>query len=169
MKLVLPLLCALPLSLLGCGSPSQEGAAADSETPSWAEKTPYRPVAGVKLLMTSIIDPASDLIWDSVGTIITEAGTEEIVPKDDEEWLAVRNAAVTIAESGNLLMMERRAQDTEDWFGWSLDLVDAGKAVMEAADARDTQGVFDAGGEIYMACRGCHEKYWSQGLFAPPE
>ena len=45
-------------------------------------------------------------------TIDTKDGTEEIRPRTDEEWTAVRNAAVTLAESGNLLMMVPRAQAT---------------------------------------------------------
>ena len=63
------------------------------------------------------------------------------------------NAAVTLAESGNLLMMDRRRLDDEDWVAWSRDLIDAGDAAMQAADARDVQGVFDIGEQGLLRLR----------------
>jgi hypothetical protein len=119
----------------------------------------FRPVVGEKALMVSMIDPAADVVWDAVQTIVTAEGVEEIQPRTDEEWDVARNAAVTVAESGNLLMIGRRARDQGDWIAWSLDMVDAGAAAMRAAEARDPQALFDAGGEIYRACSGCHAAY----------
>ena len=128
-----------------------------------AEETgpPFREVAGTRLLMASVMEPAADHLWASVGWIITPEGEEKIQPQTDEEWILVRNSAVTVAESGNLLMMDRRKMDDEDWIGWSRDLIDAGDAAMQAADARDVQGVFDTGEQVYFACAGCHAQYWA--------
>ncbi len=128
-----------------------------------AEETgpPFREVAGARLLMASVMEPAADHLWASVGWIITPEGEENVQPQTDEEWFLVRNAAVTIAESGNLLMMDRRRMDNEDWVAWSRDLIDAGDAAMQAADARDVQGVFDTGEQVYFACAGCHAQYWA--------
>ncbi len=127
-----------------------------------AEETgpPFREVAGTRLLMASVMEPAADHLWASVGWIITPEGEEHIRPQTDEEWTLVRNSAVTVAESGNLLMMDRRKMDDEDWVAWSRDLIDAGDAAMQAADARDVQGVFDTGEQVYFACAGCHAQYW---------
>ncbi len=122
---------------------------------------PFREVAGARLLMASVIEPAADRIWASAGTIITAEETIELEPQTDEEWLLVRNAAVTVAESGNLLMMDRRKMDDGDWIAWSRQMIDAGDAAMQAADARDVQGVFDSGEQIYFACAGCHAQYWA--------
>ena len=138
---------AAALSLASCGS--------EDAGP------PFREVAGVRLLMASVIEPATDHVWASVGTIITAEETLEIQPHTDEEWILVRNAAVTVAESGNLLMMDRRKMDDGDWIAWCRQLVEAGNAAMQAADARDVQGVFDTGEEIYFACAGCHAQYWA--------
>lgn len=122
---------------------------------------PFREVAGVRLLMASVMEPAADLIWAAVGWIVTPEGEENIQPRTDEEWTLVRNAAVAVAESGNLLMMDRRRLDDGDWVAWSRQLIDAGDAAMQAADARDVQGVFDTGEQIYFACAGCHAQYWA--------
>src|SRR5687767_3974070 len=97
---------------------------------------PFKPLADTKLLMQAVLEPAADAVWDSVGWVITAAGEEQIVPKTDEEWMAVRNGAVQIAESGNLLMIAPRAQDDE-WIRISQALVDMGAEAMKAADARD--------------------------------
>ena len=70
---------------------------------------PYKPVADVKTLMASIMDPIADQYWGSVGTIIDETGEHELSPKTAEEWDNVRNAAYIVAESGNMLMMPSRA------------------------------------------------------------
>ena len=69
---------------------------------------PFNAVVDMKQLMTWVIDPAADVVWDSVGTIMTEAGTKEVAPHTGEQWDAVRNGAAMLAESGNLLMIEVR-------------------------------------------------------------
>ena len=109
--------------------------------------------------MNWIIDPNADALWDSVGTIITEAGREEIMPKTEEEWTAVRNNAAVVAEAGNLLMMEGRAFDQGEWMKASRGMIDAAEEAIQAAEAKDVQGLFDAGGAVYQACTDCHAKY----------
>src|SRR5688572_27160089 len=82
------------------------GCTAETPTPDAANAAaPYHAVANVKQVMNWIIEPNADVLWDSVGTIITEAGREELMPKTEEEWEAVRNSAAVVAEAGNLLMM----------------------------------------------------------------
>ena len=121
----------------------------------------FREIAGVRLLMASMIEPAADHIWASAGTIITAEETIEIRPETDEDWFRVRNSAVAVAEAGNLLMMDRRRMDDGDWVAWCRQMIDAGDAAMQAADARDVQGIFDTGEQIYFSCAGCHAQYWA--------
>ena len=82
---------------------------------SGAAPPPFRPVADVKQLMASVVEPAAEVYWDAVGTIIDANGVTEIEPTTTEEWDAVRNAAYVVAESGNLLMMSNRAKDGGDF------------------------------------------------------
>ena len=123
-----------------------------------AEPPPFKAIVDTKLLMEAVMDPQADVIWNSVGTIITAAGEEHIQPKTEEEWAAVRNAAVAVAESGNLLMMVPRAKD-EEWMRISQAMVDTGAKAIKAAEARNVEQVFDVGGEIYAVCTNCHAKY----------
>jgi hypothetical protein len=121
---------------------------------------PFKPMADVKELMVSIVDPAADVLWDSVGTVISEEGVDEWYPETDEEWAKVRQSAVVIMESGNLLMMKPRARDNEVWMQMSQELVDAGNAALEAVDSKDPDAVFAAGETVYVACDRCHQRYW---------
>jgi hypothetical protein len=124
-----------------------------------AAPPPYRPVADVKQLMASVVEPAAEVYWDSVGTIIDGSGVTEIEPATTEEWDAVRNAAYVVAESGNLLMMSSRAKDGGDWMQMSRTLIDVGQRAVRAAESRDKNAVFDIGAEVYEACTTCHAKY----------
>jgi hypothetical protein len=125
---------------------------------------PMTAVADVKQLMSSVVEPAAEIYWDAVGTIVDEKGTTEIAPKTDEEWTAVRNAALVVAESGNLLMMGGRARDTGEWLALSRAMTDAGRRAMEAAESRSTTAVFDVGAELYETCTACHAKYSAELL-----
>jgi cytochrome c556 len=93
---------------------------------------------------------------------MSKNGTEEIQPKTDEQWAAVRSSAATIAEAANLLMLEGRARDNKDWMMAVRQLIDTAEKAMKAAEARNPAAVFDAGGEMYEACRGCHRRYAPQ-------
>jgi hypothetical protein len=109
--------------------------------------------------MSAILDPAADVYWDAVGWIVDAGGTLEIRPQTLEEWEAVQRAAVVIAESGNLLLMEGRALDDEEWVGLSRALIEVGQRAIAAAEARDEAAVFEIGGEVYNACTACHALY----------
>jgi hypothetical protein len=120
---------------------------------------PFQPVADLKQLMASVVEPAAEVYWDAVGTIIDENGVTEIQPTTTEEWEAVRNSAYVVAESGNLMMMSTRAKDGGDWMQMSRALITVGQKAIRAAEARDKAAVFDVGAEVYDACTACHAKY----------
>jgi hypothetical protein len=120
---------------------------------------PYNTTLEFKQVMEWVLDPAADVIWDSVKTIITEKGTKEIAPSKDAEWDAVRNAAATLIEAGNLLMIQGRARDQKEWIAAAHRLSEAANGAMKAAQAKNTEAVFAEGGKLYEACRGCHLKY----------
>jgi len=112
-----------------------------------------------KQLMTWIIDPNATAIWGSVGSVATDKGTEERHPQTDEEWGRFRNSAATLVESGNLLMLDGRAVDQDQWMATAKGMSDAAAQVLEAAEAKDVEAYFDAGGALYEACTACHSKY----------
>lgn len=119
----------------------------------------FLPVANVKELMAAVIEPAADLYWDAVGTVDDSTGSTSFGPETAEEWAAVRNNAMVVAESGNLLMMDPRARDRDQWMVLSRAMVEAGKQAVAAANARDTAAVFNAGAVLYESCSRCHAVY----------
>jgi len=109
----------------------------------------FQPVGNMSQLMVDIIFPTSDAIFY----------IERNPPQNDHEWGVVRMNALTLAESGNLLMMERRARDQGDWIKDSKLLIDAGTAAYKAAQAKDLKAVLALNEQLYVACVTCHEQY----------
>ncbi len=121
---------------------------------------PFKPMVDVKQLMVSIVDPAADVLWDSVGTVISEEGVDEWYPKTDEEWATVENSAIVLMESGNLLMIGKRARDQTAWMQMSRQMIDAAAEALAAAESKDPDAVFAVGETVYFACDRCHGLYW---------
>jgi hypothetical protein len=138
------------LALAGCSA---------AREPSMPSGVP--PMLQVKQLMEWVIDPAADVVWESVQSISTEQGTKEIAPRNDEEWNAVRNAAAQLVEAGSSLTMEGRSRG-DRWVRSAQRLTDTAQRALKAAEARDTAAVFASGGEIYNACAGCHRTFAPQ-------
>ncbi len=140
------------LGLAGCSKPADPVAAA-------AQPAPFVAVTDTKQLMAWVMDPSADVVWGSVGTVITEGGREEFAPRTDEEWTAIRNAAAVVAESGNLLMMPGRAVNQDDWMAKSRALIETATVVIRAAEVKDAETLFTAGSDMYLACSACHAGY----------
>lgn len=148
-------LAGVCLAALGCSQPQ-------------VTAPPYKPVTTVAELMDSVITHAANVYWGSVQITVDATGEHERSPQTDDEWLAVRAAALTIAESGNLLMMAPRAVDEGAWMEFSRSLVDAGVEAAAAAEAQSVAGVFAAGERVYNVCSGCHERYGGGIETEPP-
>ena len=115
-----------------------------------APSEPFPPAVSVKQLMLDLIHPSSNEIL----LAIYRGG-----PKDDAEWAAVRRSAVTLAESGNMLMMRGRARDEADWMKDVKLLVDAGNASYKAAQAKDGNALAALAGAVDASCTTCHKQY----------
>jgi len=147
----------LGIFLSACGE--QPPPPVDKQSMSQTGRQPYQVVTNTHQTMSWILDPAADVIWDSAGTIITAQGSEELAPTSDEGWAEVVSAAAVLTEAGNLLMMPGRAAG-DDWIEYSRGLVGAGQLALQAAEAQDSDALFDAGGRIFQVCKACHAQYW---------
>jgi hypothetical protein len=121
--------------------------------------SPYKPVASVQELMEGTVQPAAERYWQSVSTTISAAGIDEKFPKTDEEWEAVWGGAMTIAESGNLLLMPSRVRQDAEWTRLSTALVDIGVEAAKAARSRNPETVLEVGEKVYNVCTECHMKF----------
>jgi len=142
------ILSILPIALLAgsCAAPPKP-------------QPPYKPLATLEEVMHGMVIPNAQIVWKSVGTIITKDGVEEIRPKTEDDWIDIEASATILMEAGNLLMMEGRAKDNTKWFERCRALVDAGDGVRQAAKNKDPELLFTRGGNLFDACQACHFQY----------
>jgi hypothetical protein len=114
-----------------------------------AQQRDFKPVANVNQLMNALIIPSSNALFN--------VGLEE--PEGDDGWSEVRNQAVVLAESGNLLLM--RSEGREGWITASQTMIAAGEASLAAAEARDVDELLLIGDQILESCQSCHDQYWN--------
>src|SRR5438046_3060807 len=118
-----------------------------------APATGVRTLASVLQLHELLISPASDAVFN--------ASTDP--PADDKGWTAVRNQALVLAESGNLLMVGSRVRDNNNWMKMSRALVDAAALAATAAEKKDAKALEAAADPITTACMDCHRPYRDGG------
>jgi len=108
------------------------------------------PIPTMKQLMLDLIHPASNDIL----LAIARGG-----PANESEWATVRRSAVTLAESGNLLIMPGRSRNQDEWTKDVKLLADAGAAAYKAAEARDVKALVNVAGALDASCTTCHRAY----------
>jgi hypothetical protein len=113
------------------------------------EPSPFQPVGSVSQLMIDIIYPASDALFY----------IERNPPKTDHDWNVIRGTALTLAESGNLLLMGNRARDKDRWVKDTKLMIDAGTAAFKAAQKEDMQAILDLNEQLSTSCTSCHRHY----------
>jgi len=118
----------------------------------------FEAVLDTKQAMDWIIDPNSDVVWGAAGTITTAEGVEDLAPTTQEGWDAVRNAAAMLAEAGNVLKMPGHSRG-EDWDEIAGGLTRTAMLLVDAAEQKNDQQVFDYGGQLYNVCVACHQRY----------
>lgn len=163
--------------LVGCSAPA-------SETPPPADSL-YRPVASIREVMNSVIDPSIDVVWNSVATVIDDGRMTDRAPTSEEDWAEVRRHALIVSEAANLLLMhdrpvappgapsqapgielapeEIRALIDKNRDGWNFyvqQLQDSLKPALAAIDAKNPQALLDAGEKIDTTCENCHQVFW---------
>jgi hypothetical protein len=131
-------------------------AAACSRAP---QPPPFKAVAETKELMEDVMERQADIVWGATGSIITADGVEERQPQTEEEWIAVKAAAVNLTETGNLLMIPSRAQDGDRWIQNVQRMMAQGERMIAAIDRKNVKEMFDVGSDLYDSCTNCHMHY----------
>ena len=176
--LVYSLALLMVLAAAGCNRATEATAPAAAMPPFITEHT-------IKDLMLNVIDTNADVVWLSVTTVASDKGLVETRPTNDAEWARVRQAAVTLAEAANLLMIPGRHvarpgeksetpgvelepsemeelinKDREGFYRHAKALYDAAMLAVEAIDKKNADRVFEVGENIDQACEQCHRSYW---------
>lgn len=153
-KLAKVALCAVIGGLTGaCSAPEETASDVSSGTPA------YNIALTVQEVMALILEPASDILWDSGGWVLDASGYEELYPTTDEGWDYVRAQAAVVVESGNMLALPGRAEDADAWMIYAEGLSAAGILAMEAAESHNEEDFFQAGAQLYSVCTACHQAY----------
>ena len=183
-KIALALAVGTPLVVLGVGAARSQTARSQT-TAVKPDANGYIPQATIIEIMDSLVMPSAQSVWDAVAIDVTEKGTIEKKPQNDEEWAALRGTAVALAEATNLLVVPGRHAapagtksanpDSEltpekidallgsqrpAWIAHAHVLHEAAMEALRAIDAKNIEGISDAGGTIDAACEGCHLQFW---------
>ena len=142
---------AFVLASAGAGTHAQVTAPATAPNPpASAQNTPpFKRIATVQQLMIAVVEPTSNTVFR----------VEVEAPQDVRGWNTVINAALALAEAGNLLMLPGRARDSGDWMKRVQELMDLSVKAMKAAEAKNAEQVVAIGYEINDVCRNCHVQY----------
>ncbi len=117
------------------------------------------PTASVRQIMSAIVQPNAGVVYGAVGETETQDGVVKIAPKTDQEWRVVADSAAALVEAGNLLLLEERAVDNDEWITITREFMAAARTSLAAADAKDANAVFVAGGSLNETCDRCHVRY----------
>jgi len=97
-----------------------------------------------------------DFIFPTSNEIFYVGRNENKTLKD---WDELRNNALMLAESANLLMADNRAKDKERWMADAKLLWEVGNKAFKAAKAKDLEAIKALNDDLYEACQSCHEHY----------
>jgi hypothetical protein len=99
--------------------------------------------------MIGIIEPTSGFVFEAASN----------TPQQPEQWTALENGALMLAESANLLMIGGRARNEAEWERWATALRETSETAMKAARAKDAAAIETASDEVYQTCGGGHKTY----------
>ena len=166
-KMACALVAAITLGLAACGGDGGENDAASAppagatpgEGMGGATLADFRPTLNMQELMAHVIDYNAFEVWHRQGWIIGDS-VVELFPTDDDGWIAAENAARTVAEASNLLLLPGRPLDDDRaWVDFAHQLQEAATLAGDMAEKKDKDAFFNAGTDMYRACRGCHQRY----------
>ena len=156
--ILLVAICGLPLA---------------AQTPSTKDVQVH---ADMNQLMRGALYPASNVVFsvqnDNPSDLKPIPGLDPSLSTDPLTstfggWVAVENAALTLAESANLLIIPGRACANgvqapimdPAWVAFVQQLRDAGMLAYRVARTRDQEKMNDVAETLSQACAGCHRKW----------
>ncbi len=187
LKLSAVFISAVSFCLVSCSESSPPGQSSAPVNTMTAESSPppYNNEITLREIMSSLVDPHADTLWNAVRVVADSDGITEYAPESEEDWNTLRISAVSIIEGANALMVpgrrvarpgavgefpeyeftpeeveEKLAADRQSWVQFSRGLQDAAFEMLNAIDSRDADLLSEYGAALDEACEACHSVYW---------
>jgi hypothetical protein len=170
----------LAAGLTACNQqPAQPAATAAAAGPA------FNTDISIDEIMEAVIMPTTDSIWKATQVDLTPQGEKVTAPTKDEEWLALRHQAVTLAVATNLLMIPQlkinkdpestkhadgelppveigkiRNANLAAFAAHAQNLHNAAMKAIEAIDKKDVEAISNIGGDLDAICEACHMQFW---------
>jgi hypothetical protein len=146
------------LFLAACSRPATEPvAAAPLPTAEPAAATAATPVISINEVMVAVIDHAAHNLWNVERT--------RKAPTTDADWAVIHEHAAQIAAAGPAITVGGTGPSDAVWIKaptWHVHadhMSAAGKAAMDAAQARNFDALVKANGQLVESCEGCHKEF----------
>jgi len=122
------------------------------------------PFGTMQQLMANEVQPTADIYWASVGSaselIDDKPVFREWQPETDAEWQAVAASAAKMRDLAGTLASPAYAEGRgAGWTDFTDGLRDAATRAEQAAQSKDPEAVFEAGGILYSVCSACHQTF----------
>jgi hypothetical protein len=156
-------------------APAKPAAPATAKPAAPAAAKPAAPAArqvakihgNLAQVMRGILFPNSNIIFDAQNNDPTKKKADEQFGNPYGGWQSVENAAISLAEAANLLIIPGRVCSNgkpaplaqADWPKLVQGLRDAAMASYKAAQSKNMDNIVDASGTLTEACSACHDKY----------
>jgi len=156
--------------LASCGPTPESGGTGNASTESTAA-TGGAPVDPVKLpmqeFMAHVMQFAGQNVWKWQGFVTDEKGEHDLSPKTEKDWEDAESASLTLAEVTNMLLTADRRVDDPRWDAAVANVRNVAMKEAAAAQKKDYDAYFAAGGELDGACESCHI-HFAPNYSAPP-
>jgi hypothetical protein len=113
--------------------------------------------------MKTVMEPAAETLWRSVGFITDKDGEHDLSPKTDEDWAAIGPRADTVVQVLEGLRDASFKWDPDNTWNSFIDQTIAAVNENKAAGAsKSVDAMYDAGEKLDKACDLCHA-HWEKG------
>lgn len=137
-------------------APAEVAAKAAAKT---GDAAPYYTALPLNEFMPHVMQYAGDGIWKRQGYVMDEKGEHSLFPKNDQEWEDAESASLALAEMTNVLLIPGRRVPEPEWDKAVLEVRKVALQAATAAEKKDENAFFEAGGQLDVACDYCHERY----------
>lgn len=146
----------LSAALAGAAALALGGCQQAAEQPKPVSHTDLTLPVSINAVMVGMVDDGADFLW-AIGN-----GDH---PRDDDDWVRVRNRAYEMIVSGKIMQIPGTGSEDATWVAdpeWRRladELTDIGVDALQLAEEKNLEGWDNLGARLIDNCLACHEKF----------